>query len=176
MPTPGKQANVPGILSRQPWFPWCALCVLLCTHNSAIMDDREEKKQAHWISFGYGASAFGRPGGAHGGRRSLWVTHEGEPHGLHLAACLDRFPLNQPAVFPGEFLHCRVDAAALHLAEVAPVGRASIDASKSSTVVRQRQDRCGQVLTATTAATSLAHGFARFLKQPRLGKTIAKPT
>jgi len=41
-------------------------------------------------------------------------------------------------------------------------------AQKSSTVARQRQDRCGQAQTAATAATSLAHGFARFLKRPRL--------
>ena len=49
---------------------------------------------------------------------SLWIAHESEPQRLYFAACLDRFPLNQPAVFFGEFLHRWLDDLGSYLGEV----------------------------------------------------------
>ena len=49
---------------------------------------------------------------------SLWITHESEPQRLHFAACLDRFPLNQPAVFFDEFLRRWLDDLGPDLAKI----------------------------------------------------------
>ncbi len=49
---------------------------------------------------------------------ALWASLESETQRLDLSACLDRLPLNQPAVFLGQFVYCRFDDAAFDVVEV----------------------------------------------------------